>query len=351
MQIETPTPMLAQLVRELPEGDYVYEPKWDGFRCLAGRDGGEIELRSRHGRPLGRYFPELIAALEQLRSEEWVIDGEILVVVDGVFDFAALMQRLHPAASRVRELSARTPALYVAFDLPSADGEELLAVPFSGRRERLLALAGGAEPPLFVTPATGDRAVAARWLADFRGGGIDGVVAKRRGLEYQPGKRAMLKVKHDRTADCVVAGIRVGGEPPEVSALMLGLYDPDGNLEHVGVASGLARSAREEFTRELAPLVAPLEGHPWEHGFLAAGGPMGRLKGAAGRWMPGMTLDWVPLAPTRVAEVAYTQVDGRRLRHPAKFRRWRQDREPRSCLVDQLDAQTMPAAQVLESAS
>jgi ATP-dependent DNA ligase len=260
------------------------------------------------------------------------------------------MQRLHPAASRVRELSERTPALYGAFDLLCADGEELHAVPFSARRERLLALAAGVQPPLFVTPATADRELATRWLAEFRGGGIDGVVAKSRGLEYQPGKRAMLNVKHERTADCVVAGIRVSGEPPEVSALMLGLYDPDGSLEHVGVASGLSRRARAELSRELAPLVAPLEGHPWEHGFLAAGGPMGRLKGAAGRWMPGMTMDWVPLAPARVAEVAYTQVDGRRLRHPAKFRRWRPDREPGSCIVEQLDVPATPAAQVLESA-
>jgi ATP-dependent DNA ligase len=347
MQIATLKPMLAQLVRELPEGDYVYEPKWDGFRCLAGRDGGAVELRSRHGRPLARYFPELTEGLAAVRSEHWIIDGEILVVVDGFFNFSALMQRLHPAASRVRELSQRTPAVYVAFDAPSADGDELLDAPLAERRERLLGLAAGADAPLFVTPATADRGVAKRWLAEFRGGGIDGVVAKRRDLEYEPGRRVMLKVKHERTADCVVAGLRVTNDPPEVSALMLGLYDERGSLEHVGVASGFARRVRAELTRELAALVAPLEDHPWEHGFLAAGGPMGRLKGAAGRWMPGMTMDWVPLAPTRVAEVAYTQVDGRRLRHPAKFRRWRPDREPRSCLVDQLDVPSTPAAQVL----
>jgi ATP-dependent DNA ligase len=347
MRIATLKPMLAQLVRELPEGDFVYEPKWDGFRCLAGRDGGAVELRSRHGRPLARYFPELTKALAAVPSERWILDGEILVVVEGVFDFAALMQRLHPAASRVRELSQRTPAVYVAFDAPCADGDELLHAPFAERRGRLLELVGGADPPLFVTPATEDRGVAKRWLAEFRGGGIDGVVAKRRDLEYEPGKRVMLKVKHERTADCVVAGVRVSDDPPEVSALMLGLYDERGSLEHVGVASGFARRVRAELTRELAALVAPLAGHPWQHGFLSAGGPMGRLKGAAGRWMPGMTMDWVPLAPTRVAEVAYTQVDGRRLRHPAKFRRWRPDREPRSCLVGQLDVQSMPAAQVL----
>jgi len=351
MRSATLKPMLAQLVRELPEGDYIYEPKWDGFRCLAGRDGAGVDLRSRHGRPLGRYFPELTEALARLPSEPWVLDGEILVMVDGAFDFAALMQRLHPAASRVRELSQRTPAIYVAFDLACADGEELLHSPFAERRDRLVGLAGATGAPLFVTPATDDRRVAAAWLAEFRGGGIDGVVAKRRDLEYEPGKRAMLKVKHERTADCVVAGIRVSGDPPEVSALMLGLYDDNGSLEHIGVASGLARRARAALAHELAALVAPLEGHPWEHGFLAAGGPMGRLKGAAGRWMPGMTMDWVPLTPTRVAEVAYTQVDGRRLRHPAKFRRWRPDRDARSCLVDQLDVPASPAGQVLETAS
>jgi len=348
MQVDSLKPMLARLVRELPEGDYLYEPKWDGFRCLAGRDGeGHVDLRSRHGRPLARYFPELTAALAELPAERYVLDGEILVVRDGAFDFASLMQRLHPAASRVRELAERTPAVYVAFDLPVVAGEDLRGTPFGERRERLLEVAGHAAPPLYVTPASADRDVAARWLAEFRGGGLDGVVAKHRELGYEPGRRAMLKVKHERTADCVVAGIRAAGDPPEVLALMLGLYDRAGALKHIGVASGLAKTVRQALARELAPLVAPIEGHPWEQGFLAEGGPMGRLKGAAGRWMPGMTMDWVPLEPSRVAEVAYTQLDGRRLRHPAKFRRWRPDREPRSCGIEQLDVAPAPTAQVL----
>jgi ATP-dependent DNA ligase len=340
-------PMLARLVRELPEGPYLYEPKWDGFRCLAARERGNVVLTSRHGRPFARYFPEVVQALSALEPEPWLLDGELLVVVDGRFDFEALMQRLHPAASRVQELSERTPAVFVAFDAVEIGGEDLSATPFASRRERLAAMLAGSEPPIFVTPATGDLALAAAWLERYCGGGIDGVVAKHRELRYEPGVRAMLKVKQERTADCVVAGMRVANEPLEVVSLLLGLYDDRGTLEHIGVASSFARRFRLDLAQELVQLVVPLEGHPWEHGFLAAGGPMGRLKGAAGRWMPGMTVDWVPLAPHRVAEVRYTQVDGYRLRHPAKFARWRPDREPPSCLLEQLDVVEPPAGQVL----
>jgi ATP-dependent DNA ligase len=340
-------PMLARLVRELPEGDYLYEPKWDGFRCLAFRDGEEVELRSRHGRPLGRYFPEVVAAARELEPRRWALDGELLVAAGGRFDFAALMARLHPAASRVRELASRTPAVFVTFDALEIGDEELLDRPFAERRDRLVDLMAAAEPPLLLTPATDDRRIAAAWLEDFRGGGLDGVVAKHRELRYQPGARAMLKVKHERTADCVVAGARVTADPPEVHALLLGAYDDEGVLEHVGVASSFSRRRKAELAEDLAPLVAPLEGHPWEHGFLAGGGAMGRLKGAAGRWVPGMPRDWVPLAPDRVAEVAYTQVDGHRLRHPAKLVRWRPDREPESCRVDQFDVEPVELDQVL----
>jgi len=340
--------MLARLVRELPEGDYLFEPKWDGFRCLAGRDGDQVDLRSRHGRPFARYFPEVASALAAVEADRWVVDGELLVVVDGEFDFEALMGRLHPAASRVRELAATTPAVYVAFDLLAEGDDDLLEAPFAERRARLVDLLGAAAPPLFVTHASDDRDVAAKWLAEFCGGGLDGVVAKHRDSPYQPGGRTMLKVKHERTADCVVAGLRVGRQPDEVGALMLGLYGNDGALENIGVASGFSRDARRRLARELAPLVVDdLAGHPWEHGFLTAGGAMGRLKGAAGRWLPGMTMDWVPVAAERVCEVAYTQVDGHRLRHPAKFRRWRPDREPASCRVDQLDVESPPAGRVL----
>jgi ATP-dependent DNA ligase len=335
--------MLAKLVRELPEGDYVYEPKWDGFRCLAFRDGDEVELTSRHERPLARYFPELVTALRQAAEPRFALDGEVLVLRDGRFDFAALMARLHPAAARVRQLAARTPAVLVAFDLLSRGGEDLREQPFARRREALLAL--GLQAPLRVTPATEDRAQAMRWLSAFRGGGLDGVMAKPRGGAYQPGARAMLKVKHERTAECVVAGVRAAHG--EVGALMLGLYADGGALEHIGVASSFSRARRAQLAAELAPLAVKLAGHPWEHGFLLAGGPMGRLKGAAGRWEPGMTLDWVPIAPVRVCEVAYTQLDGRRLRHPAKLVRWRPDREPASCRLDQLDEPGALPADVL----
>ena len=340
-------PMLAKLVRELPAGQFLYEPKWDGFRCLAFRDGADVELRSRHGRPLGRYFPELVEALGATAPQRWALDGEVLVLAGGRFDFAALMARLHPAASRARELAARTPAIYVAFDALGAEADDLRPRPFGERRERLERLLGGVRPPLFVTPATADRALAARWLEEFRGGGLDGVVAKPLGGRYEGGVRSMLKVKHERTADCVVAGVRAGGEPFGVQSLMLGLYDGDGRLEHIGVVTGLARRERERLAAELAPLVVGIEGHPWEHGFLLGGGPMGRLKGAAGRWAPGMTMDWVPLAPTRVAEVRYTQLDGHRLRHPAKLARWRPDRDPRSCRLEQLDEPLAAPAEVL----
>jgi ATP-dependent DNA ligase len=329
-------PMLARLVRELPADGYLYEPKWDGFRCLAVRDGAQIELISRHGRPLARYFPELLAAFKRVEPDQWVMDGEVLVVVDDQFDFAALMARLHPAASRVRELAERTPAMFVAFDLVSVGHEDLSELGFAERRVRLEDLLAAAVPPIHLTPATADRASAQRWLDEFQGGGIDGVVAKHRDLKYTPGRRAMLKVKHLRTADCVVAGTRLSADPPEVWSLLLGLYDDRGALEHIGVASSFSRTLRRELAAELAPLAASLENHPWEHGFLVGGGPMGRLAGAAGRWTPDMELDWVPLAPARVLEVSYTQADGHRLRHPAKFVRWRPDREPGSCRLDQI---------------
>jgi ATP-dependent DNA ligase len=342
-------PMLARLVRELPADGYLYEPKWDGFRCLATRAGDAVELHSRHGNPLGRYFPELVAALSGVPPERWTIDGEILVTVDGRFDFPALMGRLHPAASRVRELAASTPAIFVAFDLPVLDGERLDETGFGERRRRLSSLLENRPPPLYLTPATDDFRVAQRWLDEFCGGGLDGVVAKHRDLGYLPGARAMLKVKHERTAECVVAGVRGTGDPPEVWSWMLGLYDAAGALAHIGVASSFSRARPAALAGELAPLAAPLEGHPWEQGFLIAGGAMGRLKGAAGRWVPGMTLDWVPLRPERVVEVAYTQVDDRRLRHPAKFVRWRPDRVPASCTLDQLDAPAPVAGAVLSS--
>ena len=322
-------PMLARLARELPPVGH-YEPKWDGFRALVFRDGDAVELQSRHGNPLGRYFPELVEALLSLDAPRFVLDGEI-VTLDA--DFPALMARLHPAASRVERLRAETPASYVAFDLLADDGEALLETPFAERRERLERLLARAAPPLLLTPATEDATVADEWLAEH-----EGVIAKRRDLLYSPGKRAMLKVKRERTADCVVAGFRWRVDRPLPSSLLLGLYDRDGVLHHVGVAASFGVRQAEALLERLRPLRAPLEGHPWEHGFLLGGGSVGRLRGAAGRWVPGMAMDWTPVAPALVAEVAYDQVDERRFRHAARFRRWRDDRDPRSCTFDQLEA-------------
>ena len=324
-------PMLGKLARALPRGDLLYEPKWDGFRCLAARDGDDVDLRSRHGNALSRYFPELVDGMRAAPAGRFVLDGEI--VAPGAA-FADLMARLHPAASRVDRLRRETPTVFVSFDLLVVEGESLLERPFAERRERLGRLLGDAPPPLVVTPATEDAAVAAAWLDRF-----EGVVAKPLEGAYEPGKRALLKVKRVRTADCVVAGFRWRVDRPLPSSLLLGLYDDAGALRHVGVASSFGAREAERLLEEVRPRVVPLEGHPWEHGFLLDGGPAGRLRGAAGRWAPGMTMDWTPLEPALVAEVSYDQVDVDRFRHPARFRRWRPDRDPRSCTFAQLDVQ------------
>ena len=330
--------MLGRLARELPRGDFLYEPKWDGFRCLAFRCGDEVELRSRHDRPLGRYFPELVDGLRAVAAERFVLDGEITVETPAGHDFSALMSRLHPAASRVESLSAATPATLTGFDLLGEGDADLRERPFAARRAALEALLAGGGPPVRLTAITDDPDTAAGWLERFHGGGVDGVMAKPRGLPYQPNARAMLKVKRERTLDCVVAGFRLLEDRPLPSSLLLGLHDERGELRHVGLASSFAERLRHELLDELRPLVVPLEGHPWEHGFLVEGGPMGRLKGAAGRWSPGeMALDWVPVAHVRVAEVSYDHLDGDRMRHPARFKRWRPDREPASCTFDQVE--------------
>jgi ATP-dependent DNA ligase len=331
-------PMLGRRVDRLPEGDWIYEPKWDGFRCLAFRSDADIDLRSRHDRPLARYFPEVVAGLADLRSTDFVLDGEIVVPGPAGLDFDALLARVHPAASRVERLSRETPARFVVFDAIALDGEDLRERPFADRRARLSALVGESSSTVGVTPATRDPAVAAEWLASS-GQGIDGVMAKAADLPYRPGQRAMLKVKPERTADCVVAGFRPYVDRPLLSSLLLGLYDAAGELRHFGIVQSFTRKLRRELLDELAPLRVPLSGHPWEQGFLTGGGATGRLAGAAGRWSPSeMALDWVPLAPERVCEVAYDQLDHGRLRHPARFRRWRPDRDPSSCTLDQLAA-------------
>jgi ATP-dependent DNA ligase len=332
----TTAPMLARLERELPRGGYLYEPKWDGFRCLAARDGDEVELRSRNQRPLARYFPELAAALRGLPARRFVLDGEIVASSEGRPDFTALLGRLHPAASRVERLSRETPSELIAFDLLELEDEDLRGRPFRERRGLLVQLLAAADPPLVLTPLTEDPEEAERWLDAPAGAGIDGVVAKHEDLRYEEGARRMIKVKRQRTADCVVAGFRWLVDKALPSSLLLGLYDA-GELRHVGIASSFTAAARARVLEELAPHVVPLAGHPWEHGFLLGGSPIGRLPGAAGRWTPGeMEQDWVPVAPELVCEVQFDQVDDHRFRHPARFRRWRPDRDPRSCRLEQL---------------
>jgi ATP-dependent DNA ligase len=339
-------PMLARLRRELPVGAYVYEPKWDGFRCIVFVDGADVELRSRGDRPLGRYFPELVAGLAGLAPRRLVLDGEI--VNAGEPDFDALMLRLHPARSRVERLARETPAAFVAFDLLALDGDDLRERPFAERRALLAEVLAGVPPPIHLTPATEDPGLAARWVEEFVGNGIDGVLAKPRDEPYRPGARAMVKVKRERTADCVVGGFRSFVDGPPVGSLLLGLYDAQGGLEHVGVATSFGAERQRELAARLPPLIVPLAGHPWEHGFLLGGGPGGRLKGAAGRWSPEeMEPDWIPVAPTLVCEVAYDQVDRGRLRHAARLRRWRPDRDPRSCTLDQLEVDAPVPAELL----
>ena len=330
--------MLGRRVDELPAGDWIYEPKWDGFRCLAFSAGGAVDPRSRHDRPLGRYFPELVAGLSELPAGDFVLDGEIVVPAPTGLDFDALLARIHPAASRVERLSRETAAQCIAFDLIALNGEDLRERPFRERRDLLTEVIGEPRAAVRLTPATRDPALAAEWLA-ATGDGIDGVMAKAGDLRYCPGARAMLKVKPERTADCVVAGFRPYVDRPLLSSLLLGLYDDAGELRHIGIVQSFAQKRRRELLDELLPLRVPLTGHPWEHGFLMGGGPTGRLAGAAGRWSPAqMALDWVPLSPERVCEVAYDQLDHDRLRHPARFRRWRPDRVPSSCTLDQLAA-------------
>jgi ATP-dependent DNA ligase len=322
-------PMLGKLVRELPVGDYIYEPKWDGFRCIATRVHDDVDLRSRNKKPLQRYFPEVVESLLALDCERFVMDGELIACDEDAFDFSALMLRLHPAKSRVDELARATPACFVAFDLLSVDDQDLMDVPFAERRRRLEAIDG-----LRVTPATDDPDEARKWL-DAPSPAVDGVMAKARAGRYQPGVRSMLKVKQARTLDVVVAGMRLFDNPIRVASLLLGLHDENGTLEHIGVVANLGKKRGVEVLNELTEDIVPIAGHPWEHGFLIGGGALGRLRGSAARWTPDMPQDWVPLSATRVAEVAYDRADNGRLRYPARLVRWRPDRDARSCTFDQ----------------
>jgi ATP-dependent DNA ligase len=284
--------MLARLTREVPtDKAYVYEPKWDGFRCLAFRDGDHVDLRSRHDRPFARYFPEIVAALHAVECAWFAVDGELVVVRSGRFDFESLQNRLHPAASRVRLLAEQAPCRYIVFDLLAAGDEDCRSLPFGERRARLRALLAGAPPPIALTPATLDPAEARQWLAPRPEGGIDGVVAKDPASTYQSGRRAITKVKLEHTADCVVGGFRVYAGTDEVASLLLGLYDQGNRLRHVGVVSSFPRARRVALHAALQPYLTSLAGHPWEQGFGIEGGPVGRLKGAAGRWTPDLTQD------------------------------------------------------------
>jgi ATP-dependent DNA ligase len=328
-------PMLGRLARELPTGDYVYEPKWDGFRCIAFRDGDEVDLRSRNDKPFARYFPEVVEALLQLPQDRFVLDGELLVTNDGAYDFNALMLRLHPAQSRAAELARSTPAQFVAFDLLALGDEDLLEAPFTQRRTLLEGVTPRQTGDTFrITPATRDPEQARRWLG-AHGAAIDGVMAKRADQPYVPGARSMIKVKQEQTLDVVVAGMRGADNPLRVSSLLLGLHDDEGTLHHIGVVANLGKKRGAEVLAELEPDIVPLAGHPWEQGFLIGGGALGRLRGAAARWTPDMPQDWVPLSGTRVAEVAYDRADNGRLRYPARLVRWRPDRDARSCTFEQ----------------
>lgn len=331
-------PMLAKSVARIPPG-MQYEAKWDGFRAIVFRDGAEVELGSRTGKSLTRYFPELAAALQERVPERCVLDGEIVIARDGRLDFDALTERIHPAASRVRTLAERTPASFVAFDLLALQDESLVDVPQSDRRTLLTTALSGARAPVHVAPATTDVEVAQRWFEQYEGAGLDGVIAKPLTLRYLPDERAMFKIKHERTADVVVAGYRFHKSGPIVGSLLLGLHDDAGTLQHVGVSAAFPMKRRAELVAELEPLrMEDASGHPWAAWSDEAAHESARLPGAPSRWSGKKDLSWVAIRPERVAEVAYDHMEnGVRFRHTARFRRWRPDREPESCTYAQLE--------------
>ena len=342
-------PMLAKSVDSLPSDDgWLFEPKWDGFRALVFRDGDSVYTQSRDLKPLDRYFPELADPLRGALPDRCVLDGEVVISRDGALDFEALLLRIHPAASRVKMLAAESPASFVAWDLLALDDEDLRDVPQGDRRARLETVLGAAAPPVHLTPATTDRALAADWFDRFEGAGLDGVIAKKLDAGYKPGKRAMLKIKHQRTADCVVAGFRwhKNGPGTHVGSLLLGLFDDEGQLHHVGITSSFTWDRRAALVAELEPLRAnALENHPWgewaqwaQAGAADASGQ--RLPGATSRWNRGKDLSWEPLRAERVVEVAYDHLQGDRFRHATTFKRWRPDRDPETCRYDQLEVTT-----------
>jgi ATP-dependent DNA ligase len=330
--------MLAKPVAEIPPGR-LYEPKWDGFRSIIFRDGDEVEIGSRNERPMTRYFPEVVAAVKDNLPQRCVVDGEIIVASTDQqgLDFEALQQRIHPAASRVNMLAEKTPASFVAFDLLAIDDTDLTEEPFERRREALERALAQAKPPIHVTPATRDIEVARRWFQLFEGAGLDGLIAKPLDGIYEPDRRVLAKVKHERTADCVVAGYRVHKKGPDlVGSLLLGLYNDEGTLASVGVVGAFPLARRRELMIELQPLVTDFTEHPWAWAMQEEGNRTPR-KGEGSRWNAGKDLSFVPLRPERVVEVRYDYMEGVRFRHTTQFVRWRPDRDPRSCTYDQLE--------------
>jgi ATP-dependent DNA ligase len=336
-------PMLAKPTRQLPNGEgWIFEPKWDGFRALVFRDGDEVFIQSRDERPLGRYYPELIEPLKEQLPERCVLDGEIVIARPEGLDFEALQLRLHPAASRVEVLSKAIPASMAFFDLLCEGSRDLRSTPFEQRRAALESLLARATPPLHLTPATRDHATAADWFRRFEGAGFDGVIAKQESGVYEPNRRVMLKVKHERECDCVVAGFRwhKRGERTAVGSLLLGLFDDRAQLQHVGVCASFTDAKRRELVDHLAPYrTATLDDHPWRHWAAADAGDITgqRRPGASSRWSQGKDLSWEALRPELVAEVAYDHMQGARFRHPAQFRRWRPDKRPIDCTFAQLE--------------
>jgi ATP-dependent DNA ligase len=335
----TIAPMLCKSADVIPVGDgWLYEPKWDGFRCIVVREGDSLELTSRNDRPFTRYFPELLEPMLEQLPDRCVVDGEIVIPGAVGLDFDALLQRIHPAASRVKRLAAETPAVFVAFDLLGVDGVSLMPRPLAERRAELERIFGSVTHPLYLTPVSEAPDDAQAWFVRFEGAGLDGVVAKRLDGPYTPGQRTMVKVKHERTAECVVAGYRIHKDGKGVGSLLLGLYDHTGRLHHVGVAASFTVKRRTELLEELAPLLdGALVDHPWQEWANAMAHEEGRLPGGQSRWNAGKDLSWVPIRAERVVEVTFGQLQTGRFRHGVRFVRWRPDRTPESCTYDQLD--------------
>jgi ATP-dependent DNA ligase len=329
--------MLAKSVKDIPGGEVSYEPKWDGFRSIIFRDGDEVEIGSRNEKPMTRYFPEVVEAVRTNFPERCVIDGEIVLVQGDRLDFDALQQRIHPAKSRVTMLSETTPASFVAFDLLALGDDDLTTLPFAERRTALEGALRDARPPVHLTPVTTDQALAQQWFSQFEGAGLDGVVAKPLSITYQPDKRIMFKIKHARTADCVVAGYRVHKSGPDaIGSLLLGLYSDDGVLASVGVIGAFPLARRKELFTELQPLVTTFDDHPWAWAKQEEGNRTPR-NSEYSRWNNGKDLSFTPLRPELVVEVRYEHMEGVRFRHTAQFNRWRPDRTPESCTYAQLE--------------